>query len=274
MPDIHASAIIEGDIDLADDVEVGPGCVLTGAIRVGPGTRLVAGVYLKGPLTMGSGNTLYPGACLGFSPQAHDYDPMVPGCGTRIGDHNTFREGVTIHRAMTDAGPTTVGDHNYFMVNSHAGHDDRVADHCTFANGVLLAGHVEIADHVVMGGNAVVHQFTRIGRGVMFSGLVGASYDVPPHLTVTGHNVIGNVNLIGMRRGGMPRAQIDDVKWAFRLLYRERIPAKRALETLRERAESPVIQEYIRFIETSERGIVRARTHERRPLEYAEESSG
>jgi UDP-N-acetylglucosamine acyltransferase len=166
MADIHPTATVLGETDLAADVIVGPGCVIDGTlgrVTVGPGTRVHGHAYLYGPLTIGQGNIIYPFVCLGFAPQSIGHDHTQPGSGLAIGDHNTFREGTTLHRAMTDEGRTTVGDHNYFMCNAHAGHDTHIADHCVLANGVLLAGHVIIDDHVTIGGNTTIHQHCRIG---------------------------------------------------------------------------------------------------------------
>lgn len=266
MPTIHPTAILEGDIDLADDVVIGPNCVLTGAagpVKVGAGSTLIGNVYLHGPLTMGSGNVVYPFACLGFAPQHVKYDPRKPGMGLSIGDGNTFREGVTIHRAFVEDRPTIIGSRNYFMAGSHAGHDCRVGDDCTFVNNALLGGHVEVGDKVTIGGVTGVHQFVRIGRGAMLSGGVGTTLDVPPFFMLTEINRIGGLNIVGLRRGGFSHDQIDDARWVFRMLYRQGMTVRSALNVLRERAERPMIAEYIAFIEASKRGICTARGRRR-----------
>ena len=255
MPTIHPSAVIDDSVTLADDVTVGPGCVLTGDVTVGAGTTLIGQVWLNGPLTLGERNVCYPGCRLGFAPQSIAYNPNEPGHGVVIGDENTFREGVTIHRAMTDDGPTRVGSNNFLMVNTHLGHDTIMGDRNVLANGALVAGHVTIGDRVVMGGNCTLHQFIRVGDGAMISGLVGTGKDIPPWFTLTAINVIGSLNLIGMRRNGFTRDEIDDARWSFRQIYRQGVPPQRAVELLRERADRPVVQRYIEFIETSARGI-------------------
>jgi len=255
MADVHPTAVIEGDVQFADDVSIGPGCVLTGPITIGPSTRLCGNVYLQGPLTLGARNMLFPFVCLGFAPQSVGYDPDEPGCGLEIGNDNTFREGVTIHRAMTDEGPTRVGDHNFFMAGSHAGHDCQIGSHGIFANDTLFAGHVTIGDQVITGGHAVVHQFCRIGRGAMISGLMGVGKDLLPWFLCTGINICGGVNLIGLRRNGFTREQIDTVRWIFKTLYRTGKSIKAATDDLRQRVDDPLIAEYISFIETASRGI-------------------
>jgi len=270
MQPVHATAVIEGRVDLPDDVTIGPGCVIDGSlgrVTIGPGTRLIANVYLCGPLSLGAANTLYPGASLGFCPQSLNHDPSRPGCGLVVGDHNTFREGVTIHRAMGDDGPTTVGHHNYFMANSHAGHDTRISDHCTFANGMLLGGHVTINERVTIGGNTSVHQFCRIGRGAMLSGCVGTTYDLPAFFMLTGLNITGGVNVVGMRRQGMSTEEIEEVRWVYKTLYRRKLPPRLALQALKEREERPLVAEYIAFLESSKRGLCPCRGDPKRSLD-------
>jgi UDP-N-acetylglucosamine acyltransferase len=259
MAETHSTAIIKGEVDLADDVLIGPHCVLTGPLTIGAGTRLVGNVYLHGPLTIGRGNTIYPFACLGFAPQHAKYDPDEPGHGLVIGDHNRFREHVTIHRAFTEEGPTRIGDRNYFMAGSHAGHDCLIGNDCTLVNGAALGGHCMVEDRVIVGGGTVVHQFCRLGRGAMLSGAMGLGLDLPPWFMLTGHNICGSINLVGLRRSSASREEINDVRWVYRTLYREGLSMKKALEVIRIRADSPMVAEYVRFIEASDRGICPAR---------------
>lgn len=263
MPSIHPTSILDGDIRLAEDVFIGPHCVLQApagtSITIGAGTKVMGNAYLTGPLTLGERNTIYPFVTLGFPPQDLKWDPAVPGAGLVIGSGNTFRESVTIHRATSHETPTIVGDNNYWMVNTHAGHDCRVGDNCIFANGALLAGFVRVENKVIIGGNATVHQFCRVGRGAMLSGSVGLSLDVPQYFMVTGTNVAGSINIIGLRRSGMAAEEIDLVKWVYRTIYRGGVSIKKSLDTLREKADHPLVSQYIEFIETSKRGICPAR---------------
>lgn len=258
MPKIHPTAIVDGEVNLADDVAIGPHCVLDGKtapIYLGAGTRLIGNVWLAGPLTLGQRNTVYPFACIGFSPQDLKWDPAKPGAGVIIGDGNTFRESVTIHRATSDEIPTRIGNNNYWMACSHAGHDVEVGNNCIFANGALLGGFVRFDDNAIIGGASTVHQFCHVGRGCMLSGSVGLSLDLPPWFMLTGTNVAGTINLVGLRRSGASRETIDDVRWVYRTLYRRGLLMKSALDELRTRADSPTVQEYIAFIESSKRNI-------------------
>lgn len=262
MATVHPTAVLDGEVTLADDVVVGPQCVLTGPITIAAGTRVIGSAYLNGPLTVGEGNVIYPFACLGFAPQHAKYDPQKPGLGTTIGDGNTFREHVTIHRAFTEDGPTRIGNKNYFMVNSHVGHDSIIADNCTFVNDVKLAGHVTVDSRVLMAGDAGVHQFCRVGEGAMLAAQTYTTLDILPWFMLTGTNMCGSVNLIGLRRNGYTSDQIGDVRWVHRVLCRSGLPVSTAVERLREKSDSQIVAGYVKFIEQSKRGICtgRART--------------
>jgi UDP-N-acetylglucosamine acyltransferase len=253
MAQVHPSAVVDPAAELAADVVVGPMTVIGPDVRLGAGTEIVGQAWIQGPTTIGANNRILPGARIGFAPQSISYDPTHPGEGLVIGDANIFREGVTVHRAMTDEGPTRIGSNNYFMTNSHVGHDVQLADRCILATGVALGGHVVVADRVNIGGNSVVHQFVRIGEGAMLSGGVGCSLDVPPWFMLTGINVAGSLNLVGMRRSGMAREDIDHVRWIYREAARGH-NRENFLAVLRSRADVPFVARYLAWFEAGTRG--------------------
>jgi UDP-N-acetylglucosamine acyltransferase len=255
VPKIHPTAVLHGEIDLADDVEIGPYCVLNGRVRLGAGCGLVANVHLQGTLVVGAGNTFYPGCAVGFAPQDKGFPFHKEGAGTVIGDGNLFREHVTIHRATRDDRPTCVGDRNYFMACSHAGHDVQVGNDCVIANNTLFAGHAEIGDRVVTGGGAGVHQFVRIGRGAMLGGLCGASKDVCPFFTLSATNYIGGFNRVGMKRGGFSSTEIDLVREMYGIIVRSRLPFSQRVARLEALAGQPLADEFIAFVKGSRRGV-------------------
>jgi UDP-N-acetylglucosamine acyltransferase len=262
MPTTHRTAVIDGDVSLADDVVIGPHCVLDGTagpISIGAGSRLISSVNLAGPLIIGERNTFYPFACLGFAPQDLKWDPMRPGAGVVVGNGNTFRESCTVHRATSDDRPTVIAEDNYFMATSHVGHDVSISSHCIFAQGAMLGGFVDVADRVNVGGATGVHQYCRIGRGCMLSGGVALMQDLPPFFMLTGLNLAGGLNLIGLRRSHTPPAVIDEIRWVYRTLYRSGLSMKSAITMLRDHVPSPTIDEYIHFIEQSKRGICQGR---------------
>jgi UDP-N-acetylglucosamine acyltransferase len=228
--------------------------VISGKVSVGPDCRLIGNVYLKGPLTLGKANVIYPFSCIGFAPQDRKFDGDSDGAGTVVGDDNIFREGVTIHRATGEV-PTTVGHRNYFMGNSHAAHDAIVGNDCYFTNGSLLAGHVVIGDRVILGGNAGVAQRVRIGRMSMIAGAEGVTLDVPPFCMCHHTRQVSGLNLIGLRRAGY-REHIEPLKEAFDILYRQGHTRPRAVEFIRQQLPAdPLVQEFAEFVASSVRGI-------------------
>ncbi len=268
MPQIHPTAIVDPRVELAEDVVIGPHCVLEGRITIGPGTRLVHHVYMNGPLTIGTGNTFYPNAAVGYGPQDRKFDPQKEGAGLLIGDENIFREGVTIHRATKDR-PTTLGQRNYLMVNAHVAHDCLVGNDCTLANGALLAGHVELQDGVVLGGNAAVHQFCRVGRLAMLSGVSAVSQDIPPFCVAYNLRSIGSLNIIGLRRNGY-RDHIGNMKKAFKILYLSGLNRPAVVEQiLSELGGDRLCVEFAEFVRNSRKGIT-PYTVGAAPLEAAE----
>jgi UDP-N-acetylglucosamine acyltransferase len=251
---IHPTATVHPSAVIAHDVEVGPNCIIDGPATIGAGTRLIAGVYLSGKVVLGERNVVYPNTCLGFEPQDRKFDPIKGTGGVAIGNDNILREGVTIHRA-TGSNPTRLGDNNLLMCNAHVGHDSVVANGCTMANVTALAGHVTLQDSVILGGGAMVHQFCRIGRLVMISGLVGIAQDVPPFCTSYSFRTVGSLNMIGLRRNGY-RAHIGTLKQAFRILFMSRHSRAVAVDAMeREFGSDALVAEMVAFCRGTKRGI-------------------
>lgn len=259
MADLHPTAIVDPAAELAEGVVIGPMSVVGAGVRLGPGTVVIGQAWLEGPTTLGARNRIYPGVRLGFAPQSVSYDPARPGEGLVVGDDNVLREGVTVHRAMTDEGPTRIGSGCFLMTNTHVGHDARLGDRVILATGAVIGGHAVVEDRVNVGGNTAVHQFVRLGEGAMLSGGVATSQDVPPWFMLTAINFAPGVNLIGMRRSGMARDDIDHVRWIHRLAAREGLLPRRLFERLRERADVPIVARYLAWFEASERGWATAR---------------
>lgn len=254
MAQVHPSAIIDERACLEEGVTIGPGCIIEGEVRVGSNTRLLANVHLFGPVTLGRDNVLYPNTCLGYAGQHRAIDHDKPGAGLIVGDGNVLREGVSIHRAIGDR-PTTVGDHNYLMVNAHVGHDSVVGNHCVLANCALLGGHVAVADNAIVSGNAAVHQFCRIGRLALISGCQGITQDLPPFCVCYVTRTVSSLNLVGLRRAGL-REHIGPLKRAFDIFFRSGHANGRAIRRIEsELGDDPLCLELIQFIRHSERGI-------------------
>lgn len=253
-PRIHPSAVISPETELAEGVEIGPYVVLEGSVQVGPNCNIRPGAYLRGPLTMGIGNIVHTGAVLGDDPQHAHYR----GETTRleIGDHNIFREHVTIHRGTSATGVTRIGSHNFFMANSHIAHDCQIGNRCILANCALIAGHCVLEDNVFISGNSAVHQFVRVGRLALLSGCSATTKDIPPFIIQQGHNQVKGMNVVGMRRAGMTPAQLNGVRQAFRILFREELALPAALARIeRELGTVDVVAELLAFLGSSQRGI-------------------
>ncbi len=256
MPDIHPTALIDPEVEIADDAYIGPHCVLRGPVKIGSASKLHGNAYLHGPLILGRNCRVYPFSCLGFAAQDLKYDPAKLGAGVVIGDENVFREGFTVHRATKDL-PTRVGDHNYFMGSSHVGHDAVVGNRCIIAQGAVIGGHGEVADNVNMGGLSGLHQFCRIGRMAMIAGTIGVTQDVPPFCVMHHNRFIGSLNLIGLRRAGY-RAHIDPLRKAFDIYFRGGHVTRIAIERIeRELGGDPLCMEFLAFVKSSKRGITR-----------------
>lgn len=254
MPQIHPTTVIDPRAVIADEVVIGPYCTIEGRVTIGPGTRLMGHVYLKGPLTIGARNVIYPFACLGFEPQDYKFSPDTEGAGTIIGDDNIIREGATVHRA-TRGKPTTIGNHCMLMANAHVGHDCIVGNRVALVNGSLLGGHVELGDNVIVSGNAAVHQFCRLGRMTILSGAEAVNKDVPPFCMVYHTRLVGGLNRVGLRRAGL-REHINSVQQAFDILYKRNLPNSKAAHLiLAELGHDPLCKEFAEFILNSTRGM-------------------
>jgi UDP-N-acetylglucosamine acyltransferase len=254
MPRIHATAIVSPEAELADNVVVGAHVVIEGKVRIGPDCVLRPGALLCGPITMGRGNVVFSGAVLGERPQHLKYNDEPTGL--EIGDHNIFREHVTVHRGTAHSRLTRIGSHNFFMVNSHVGHDCTIGNHCILTNGALVAGHCTLEDNVYLSGNCGVHQFVRVGRLAMLGGCSGTTKDIPPFVVQQYIDTVVGVNVIGMRRAGMSHAQINAVREAYRILFREGLPLPAAMAKIeKELGTVDVVQEMLTFLSKCTRGI-------------------
>jgi UDP-N-acetylglucosamine acyltransferase len=254
---VHPTALLSAETELADGVQVGPYVVTEGPVKIGPGCIIRPHTYLVGTLTLGPDNDVGTGCILGERPQ-HLRDAGEGTC-VEIGAANVFREHVTVHRGTQATGRTVIGNHNFFMANSHVAHDCVIGNHCVFTNGSLLGGHCVVGDRAYLSGNSGVQQFTRIGRLAFLSGASVTTKDIPPFITQQGFNCVGGVNIVGMRRAGFTTEQITAVRTAFRVLYMQGLLIGPALAKLeQELGHLDVVAELIAFIRQSQHGITTA----------------
>ena len=253
-PRIHPTSVIGPDVELAAGVEIGPLCLLDGKIRVGPRTRLIGHVTILGITELGADNVLHPGAVIGDEPQDLAYTGVARS--VKIGDRNIFREYTTVHRGSEHGDVTIMGDDNFMMQNSHVAHDCRIGNSTIIAGGALLAGWVELGDRALVSGNCVVHQYTRIGRLAMMRGLSRTSRDVPPFCIMDGTHTLRGINVVGLKRAGVPTKSIQALRKAFTILFGTRQNLKLAIERLEKSTVlTPEVIEMVNFIRAAKRGV-------------------
>ncbi|HEY5551585.1 MAG TPA: acyl-ACP--UDP-N-acetylglucosamine O-acyltransferase [Opitutaceae bacterium] len=257
---IHPTAIVEPGAVLGVDVVVGAFAYVGSRASLGDGTVLHHHATVEGLTTLGGGCEVFPHSCVGLKTQDLKFKGGTPG--TRIGDRNVFREFCTIHAATDDGDFTVIGSDNNFLAYTHVAHDCTVGNHVIMSNNATLAGHMRVGDHVVMGGFAAAHQFCRIGDHAMVGGMSKVVQDVPPFVIADGNPaVVRSINRIGLERSGFTTAQLEAVKAAYRIYYRDGLNRTQALETLRAHASADAAEFklFIGFIESSERGLTAGR---------------
>lgn len=253
---IHPTAIVSPEAELADGVSIGPGCIVEGKVKLAEGVRLIAQVHLNGPVEIGARTMLYPGVCIGFPGQDFKFKIGDPTAGVVVGADCLLREHATIHAATKPDKPTSIGDGVMMMVNAHVGHDARVGNRVIMVNNSCIAGHAQLDDQVTLSAGALVHQFVRVGRLVFFQGKGGASLDVPPFCVAVRDNTLAGVNLVGMRRSGIPREHITVVRKTFSEVFKRVRPTSEMLEELDAiGATCPPVAEMAAFVRASTRGI-------------------
>ena len=254
---VHPTAVVSSRARLGRDVVVGPYAVVEDDVVIGDGTEIRAHAIVKRFTTLGALNRVHEGAVVGGEPQYVSFTGVESH--VEIGDRNTIREGVTIHRSTKEGGATVVGSDCFLMACSHVGHDCRVGDRVILANSVALGGHVDVGDRAFLGGGAGVHQFCRVGRLAMVGGLSAVKQDALPFVITDGvpARAVG-LNVVGLRRAGFPPPQRSALKRAFRLLVRSGLPLAEALERLSALSD-PLADEMAAFVRGSKRGFAHAR---------------
>lgn len=262
MTRIHATAIVDPEAELADDVEVSAYAVIGAHVRVGAGTRIGAHCVIEGHTTIGRENRIYQFASIGAAPQ----DKKYAGEPTRleIGHGNTIREFCTINTGTAqDEGVTRLGDDNWIMAYVHIAHDCRIGSHTIIANATQLGGHVHLGDWAFLGGLSGVHQFVRVGAHAMTGFQTRLAQDLPPFVTAAGNPAQATgINAEGLRRRGYSPERIARVKQMHRILYRQGLTLAAATEALRalvdDVPEAAVdVSLMLSFLAEAERGIVR-----------------
>jgi UDP-N-acetylglucosamine acyltransferase len=250
---IHPTAIIDPAAQLGEDVEIGPYSVIGAGAVIGEKCKIQAHVVIEGSVKMGADNFIGHGAIIGAFPQDLSFD-VATQSSVEIGAGNTIREYCTIHRGSTEGSATVLGDGNFLMVGTHVGHNCSLGNGVVIANDCLLAGHVRIDDRAFVGGGSRFHQGIRMGRLVMAEGRF--TQNLPPFLSAAKNQVYG-MNIIGLRRADFSAADRDEIKRAFKLLYRTGLNTKQALAKAAETEFGPIGREFFEFVANAgKRGIV------------------
>ena len=257
---IHPTAVVARGAELGRGVRIGPYCTVGADAVIEDGAELVSHVVVDGHTRIGENVILYPFCTVGMAPQDLKYAGQPTRC--EIGARTQVREHCTIHRgSVTGDGITRVGSDCMLMAVAHVAHDCMIGNQVIIANNVVMGGHVSIADHAVIGGSAAIHQFVRIGRAAMVGGVSGIEADVIPFGSVIGNRArLAGLNVIGLKRRGFDKAQIQLLHSAFRDLFRRQGVFAQRLAAVRERyASEALVAEVLAFIDApSHRGLIRA----------------
>lgn len=258
MAKVHPTAIVRGEVELAEDVEVGPYSIIEGRVSIGRGTKIGARVSIRGRVSIGSDCRIYDGAVIGEEPQHLKY--AGEESEVLIGNRVIIREYVTIHRGTAiDKMKTVVEDDVMLMAYAHVAHDCVVGRGVIMANCATLGGHVEVGEYAFIGGLSAVHQWARVGAYAMVGGLSGVSLDVPPFTVASGqHAHLYGINVVGLERRGFSKEVIAVLKRAYRILFRSGMLKDEAIELLlKEYGHYQEVRKLAQFVKSSKRGIAR-----------------
>ena len=255
MSTIHPTALVDAKAQLGENVSIGPYSIVGPDVTLGDGTELQSHVHITGDTVLGKNCTIFPFASVGSQTQDLKFKGGTPG--VRIGDNTTLREYVTVNAATNDGNVTVVGNGCHIMAYVHVAHDCIIGNQVIMANCATLAGHIVIEDQAIIGGLCGIHQFVRIGRMSIIGGCSKVVQDVPPFMMADGHPLaIRGLNKVGMKRKGLADSALGELKNCHRVLYRQDLSTRQALEELDgQNFVSDEAQLLIRFVKGSERGI-------------------
>lgn len=255
---IHPTAIISPDACLEEGVEVGPYSIIGSDVKIGKNTVIGPHTVIDDYTHIGEGNRIFQFCSIGAPPQ----DLKFSGEKTRvvIGNFNTIREFVTIHRSTTaDIGVTIIGDHNLLMAYTHVAHNCKLGNHIIMSNAATLAGHIFIEDYAIISGLTGIHQFCRIGEHCMIGGASAVVKDIPPYVIAQGnHAKLFGLNLIGLKRRNFSEKTIKAISDAYRIIFRSKLLLEDAIKKVEAEVEDlPEVNHFVKFIKESERGVCR-----------------
>jgi UDP-N-acetylglucosamine acyltransferase len=254
----HPTAIVHPQAQVACSVTVGPYTVIGENVEIGDDCEIMSHVVIDGHTRLGKGNKVFPWASIGLAPQDMKYrgEPT----GVEIGNGNTLREFLTIHRGTGESGVTRIGNHNLLMAYSHIAHDCIIGNHVVMGNAASLAGHVEIQDFAIVEPFCGIHQFCRVGRYAFLGAYSVVNKDILPFSKMSAPRPVDmyGANTVGLERRGVSKEEIDELQAALKLISRSKLNTTQALEAIEARQfKSPHVRTLVEFIKTSERGVTK-----------------
>jgi len=255
---IHPTAIVDPKAELGSNVEIGPYTVIRGNASIGSDTVIGPHVVIEPYVTIGAECRIFQFAALGAPPQSLKFKGEKTYL--KIGRGTVIREFVTIHRGTGfGGGVTEIGEECFLMNYAHVAHDCKIGRKTILANNATLAGHITIGDYATVGGLSAIHQFVNVGDLAFISGLSGVPKDIPPYVIASGHRVsLHGLNIVGLKRQGISGNTISALKKTYRIIFRIGLTVKEAVERVRAEVEQvPEVVKFIKFVESSQRGITR-----------------
>jgi UDP-N-acetylglucosamine acyltransferase len=253
---IHPTALVDAGAEIGADVEIGPFAIVGENCRIGDGCVIAARATLERNVILGDGVKVGIGSVLGGDPQDLKFKGELTT--VEIGDGTTIREYTTINRGTTQSYKTTVGKGCFIMSYVHLAHDCHIGDGVILVNSVQLAGHVTVGDKAIVAGQSAAHQFVKIGQYSFVGGCSRISQDVPPYIKAVGNPIkLYGLNSVGLQRNNFPDEVVRELKRAYRLFFRSELNVSQAKErAAAELKPFPEVQELLRFVEESGRGVV------------------
>jgi UDP-N-acetylglucosamine acyltransferase len=253
---IHPTALVDASAEIGADVEIGPFAIVGENCRIGDGCVIAARATLERNVILGQGVKVGIGSVLGGDPQDLKFKGELTT--VEIGDGTTIREYTTINRGTTQSYKTTVGKNCFIMSYVHLAHDCHIGDGVILVNSVQLAGHVSVGDKAIIAGQSAAHQFVKIGQYSFVGGCSRISQDVPPYIKAVGNPIkLYGLNSVGLQRNNFPDEVVRELKRAYRLFFRSELNVSQAKErAAAELKPFPEVQELLRFVEESGRGVV------------------
>lgn len=257
MPNIHPTAIISPNAKLGDNIEVGPYAIIYDDVEIGNDCKIGPNAVIYDGARIGNRVKIFQGASVANLPQ--DLKFGNEQTFLYIGDDTVIREFAALHKGTTATGKTTIGSKCLLMAYTHVAHDCTVGDQVIIANAVQIAGHVEIENTVIIGGLSAVHQFGKIGQHSMVGGGSMANSDVPPYCMTSGYPArFMGLNIVGLKRRNFSEDDINAIKDAYRIFYQSGLIFTKALDEVKEKySDHTLVNNIIRFVEKSDRGVIR-----------------